>query len=348
MTIVPVILSGGAGSRLWPLSTSYRPKQFHALGGEQTLIQETALRFADQEGFAPPVVICSAAHADLVADQLAAVDVRPDALVLEPFGRNTAAAAAVAARVVAARTPGALALLLPADHRVQDAVAFRAAIRDAAEIARTRIVTFGIEPHGPETGYGYIEAGEPLAPGVRAVRRFVEKPDRSTAETYLAQGGFTWNAGVFLFAPEVMATELERFAPAVLAAVDAALGDPRRGGSLGLEERAFSACPSEPVDTAVMERTVLAAVAPCDVGWADIGAWGELWRLAQAGPEANATHGPVATLDVERSLVWAEGLKVGVIGLSDVIVVATSEGVLVAPRDRDQEVKALLARLGKP
>lgn len=342
MRIVPVILSGGAGVRLWPLSTPDRPKQFHALGSDNTLIQETALRFVGQPGFTAPVVICNAAHTALAAEQLAEVGAAPAAIVAEPFGRNTAAAAALAARIVADRFPGALALLLPADHRVARPGDLRAAVTRAAPLAADRIVTFGIQPTGPATGYGYIEAGGELAGGVRTVVRFVEKPNRATAEAYLAQGGFYWNAGMFLFAPEVMLAELSRFAPEVLAAVEAALGRDLAGEVLRLDREAFAACPSEAVDTAVMERTDLAAVAPCDIGWADIGAWSELWRLAQDPATGNAVSGEVALIDVERALVWSEQVKVSVIGLADVIVVATPDGVLVAPRDRDQEVKALL------
>lgn len=344
--IVPVILSGGAGQRLWPLSTSAAPKQFHALGAERTMIQETTLRFAGDPAYASPVVICGEAHEALVREQLAAVDVSEPLLILEPFGRNTAAAAAAAARVAAARFPGALILLLPADHRVGDAAGFRSVVARAAPVAARRIVTFGIDPSGPATGYGYIKAGEALADGVFAVERFVEKPDRPTAERYLAEGGYSWNAGVFLFDPAIMLEELRRFAPAVLEGVDQAL---RRADEpvIRLAAEAFAACPSEPLDTAVMERTALAAVAPCDIGWADIGAWGELLRL-EAGPDdGNALHGAVAAIDVEGSLVWSTGPRVGVVGLKDVIVVATPDGVLVAAKDRDQDVKALLAELNR-
>ena len=341
--IVPVIMSGGAGTRLWPLSTVDRPKQFHAFGSEHTLIQETALRFVGQPGFSAPIVICNLAHTDEVASQLTAVGAAPAVIVAEPFGRNTAAAAALAARVVAARLPGALALLVPADHRVSRPDALRATVRRAAPSAAGRIITFGIQPEGPATGYGYIKAGAELAEGLREVSRFVEKPNRATAETYLAEGGYSWNAGIFLFAPEVMLAELGRLAPGVLAAVDAALErNPAGGMTLRLDPEAFAACPSEAVDVAVMERTDRAAVAPCDVGWTDIGVWSELWRLAQDPADGNAVSGDVALIDVERALVWSEGIRLGVIGLSDVMVVATPHGVLVAPLERDQEVKSLL------
>jgi mannose-1-phosphate guanylyltransferase / mannose-6-phosphate isomerase len=344
--IVPVILSGGGGQRLWPLSTPERPKQFHALGSTRTLIQETALRVAGRPGFGAPVVICNADHVDLVRRQLDEVGVTPALVVVEPVGRNTAAAAAVAARITAARFPGALSLLLPADHRVGEPAVFHDAISAAAETAQGRVVVFGITPRHPETGYGYIEAGEPLAPGVHVVRRFVEKPDRHTAERYLAEGGYLWNAGVFLFAPEVMLAELDRLAPEIVSAVDSAIAAAVSNEVvLRLDERSFAACPSAPIDTAVMEKTALAAVAPCAPDWADVGSWSELWRLAKSRDEENAVAGPVTLMDVGGSLVWSEGPAVGVLGLQDVIVVATSEGVLVAPRSRDQDVKALLARM---
>ena len=276
--IVPVIMSGGTGTRLWPLSTDARPKQFHALTGARTMLQEAALRLGagGELRFTAPVVICNRSHERLVETQLAEVGVQPLAIVLEPFGRNTAAVAVTAARLVQTLRRGAFARLLPADHVIADAGAFRAAVARGAATPG-RIVTFGIAPTGPETGYGYIQRGEPLADGVFAVARFAEKPRRELAEAYLAQGGYDWNSGIFLFAPEVMLAEMAAHRPdihaAALLAVD---GAGRDGPFVRFDDESFLAIPSESVDVAVMERTRLAAVAPCDIGWADDGSWSEL------------------------------------------------------------------------
>ncbi len=351
--IVPVIMSGGSGTRLWPLSTDTRPKQFHALAGARTMLQETALRLAarpktagDQLLFLPPVIICNRAHERVIETQMAEVGVHPLAVVLEPFGRNTAAVAVTAARMVQTLRPGALALLLPADHVIADPAGFHAAI---ARGARTpdRIVTFGIAPTGPETGFGYIQCAEALADGVFKVARFAEKPKLEVAKAYLAEGGYYWNGGIFLFAPEVMLAEMAAHRPDIhatgLEAVDAAGRD---GLFVRLDDGRFVAIPSESVDIAVMERTSLAAVAPCDIGWADVGSWSELWRLGGKDGEQNLIRGDAVALDTQGSLIWSDdGMEVGVVGLRDVVVVATAGAVIVLPRDRAQEVKTIVERL---
>ena len=322
--IVPVIMSGGSGTRLWPLSTDVRPKQFHALAGARTMLQETALRLMGEgEG-----------------------GVHPLAVVLEPFGRNTAAVAVTAARMVQTLSPGALALLLPADHVIADPAGFRDAIARGAATPE-RIVTFGIAPTGPETGYGYIQCAAPLAPGVFEVARFAEKPKLELAQAYLTEGGYVWNGGIFLFAPEVMLSEMAAHRPdihaAALEAVDAAGRD---GLFVRLDDERFIAIPSESVDIAVMERTRLAAVAPCDIGWADVGSWSELWRLGGKDGEQNLIRGDAVALDTHGSLIWSDdGMEVGVAGLRDVVVVATPGAVIVLPKDRAQEVKTIVERL---
>ncbi|MFZ4603196.1 MAG: mannose-1-phosphate guanylyltransferase [Caulobacterales bacterium] len=350
MTIIPAILSGGAGSRLWPLSTPARPKQFHALGGADSLIQATAARFLEAPigvRFAAPIVIANVAHEAEILAQLSAIGVAPAALILEPFGRNTAAAALIAAEAAAEIDPDALVLLLPADHRISDPAAFRAAVARAAPVARSRIVTFGIEPTGPETGYGYIQRGADLGDGAFEIARFKEKPVRALAEELWRDGRHSWNAGIFFFAPTVVREEFAH-APDVrdgaLAAWRAAARD---GVCVRLPEAEFAATPSAPFDVAVMEKTTRAAVAPCDIGWADLGAWDEVWRLADKDGEDNVARGPVALKDARGCLVIGDGVKVAVSGVEDLIIVATADGVVVLPKARAQDVKALLAMLEK-
>jgi mannose-1-phosphate guanylyltransferase / mannose-6-phosphate isomerase len=346
--IVPVIMSGGSGTRLWPLSTDARPKQFHALAGARTMLQETALRLAveGEVAFHPPVVICNRSHERLIESQLAEAGIHPLAIVLEPFGRNTAAVAVIAARVVQGLKPGALALLLPADHVITDPEGFRAAVARGVQV-QDRIVTFGIQPTGPETGYGYIQRAEPITDGVFAVARFAEKPRLELAQAYLAEGGYDWNGGIFLFAPEVMLGEMAAYRPDIndraIEAVDAAGRD---GVFVRFDDERFLAIPSESVDVAVMERTRLAVVCPCDIGWADVGSWSELWRLGGKDGQQNLIRGDAVALDTHRSLIWSDdSMEVGVVGMSDVVVVATPGAVIVLPKDRAQEVKTIVERL---
>ena len=347
--IVPVIMSGGSGTRLWPLSTDVRPKQFHALAGARTMLQETALRLQGGEGgtvLHPPVVICNRSHERLVEAQLAEVGVHPLAIVLEPFGRNTAAVAVTAARMTQTLKPGALALLLPADHVIADPAAFRAAILRGAQTPE-RIVTFGITPTGPETGYGYIQRAESLAEGVYAVARFAEKPKLELAQAYLADGGYDWNGGIFLFSPEVMLAEMAAHRPDIHAcAVEAVDAAGRDGAFVRFDDERFLAIPSESVDVAVMERTRLAAVTPCDVGWADVGSWSELWRLGGKDGQDNLVRGDAVALDTHGSLIWSDdGMEVGVVGLTDIVVVATAGAVVVLPKGRAQDVRTVVERL---
>ena len=347
--IVPVIMCGGAGTRLWPLSVSDAPKPFHAFGSEFSLFQDTVRRVTprDEADFLPPMVICGEDHRPVVEAQLAALGVTPTAIVLEPCGRNTAPVATVAASLVAERFPGALILLLAADHQIADAAAFRRAVARGAAVAGTRIVTFGIAPSGPETGYGYIQRGAPLADGVEAVVRFVEKPDLATAQSYLDSGDYAWNGGIFLYAPAVFLAELRANRPDIadgaLAAIPTGAASP-----VYLDAAAFAACPAESIDYAVMEKTRLAAVAPCDIGWADVGSWSEVWRLGRQDPAKNVTRGRTVVIDTTGSLIWSEGPPVATVGVSDLIVVATAAGVLVMPKARAQDVKTVVAALDEP
>jgi mannose-1-phosphate guanylyltransferase/mannose-6-phosphate isomerase len=347
MKIFPVIMSGGSGTRLWPLSTDQKPKQFHGFLGSRPMIVETASRFAgtdEQTRFLDPILIANAAHADLIAYQLKEHGITPAAVILEPMGRNTAATAAIAALAAREIDPDAAVLLMPADHVVTKPQAFLDAILKAAPVLNDRVVTFGIEPNAPETGYGYIKQGAALRPGVFAIESFKEKPDAEVAAAYLAEGGYTWNSGVFFFKPSVMLEEFDTSAPDIAAGAANALKAARRNGAtLVLDAHAFAMVRSAPIDIAVMEKTTRAAVAPCDIGWADIGSWAELWRLSEKDENDNAGAGKLAMLDSRGNLVMAsEGMRVAIAGVEDLIVVATKDAVLVLPRSRAQDVKKLL------
>ncbi|HEY7799553.1 MAG TPA: sugar phosphate nucleotidyltransferase [Hyphomonadaceae bacterium] len=348
--IFPVIMSGGSGTRLWPLSTSARPKQFHVLGAPRSMIEETALRFSGRHGeveFLDPIIISGAAHRDLLNDLLAQSGVKPAALVFEPQGRNTAAAAAVAALVAQEIDPEALVVLAPADHLVSKPEGLIAAIQAAGKVVGERIVTFGITPTGPETGYGYIRQGEAISDGVHAIERFTEKPGLPDALRYLNEGGYSWNAGIFFFHPRVMLEEFSVGAADIREGSRKALAAARRSGKeIHLDAAAFGEVRSEPVDIAVMEKTKRAAVAPCDAGWADVGSWAELWRLSEKDHKGNAVAGSVTLLDGMNNLIRSEGVHVSAIGVSDLVIIATPDAVLVMPRSRAQDVKKVIPGKG--
>lgn len=338
--IIPVIMSGGAGTRLWPLSTQAAPKQFHALATEKTMIQETAVRLSG-EPFGASIIICGKGHFEIADAQLSALDLKPQAIVLEPMARNTAAVAAIAALSGQHADPDALVLLVPADHVITKPEAFRAAILKAADMARERIVTFGIRPTHPETGFGYIEHGTDLGDGIFEIRRFLEKPNLETAADYVEGGRHDWNAGIFLFSPKVMLEELNLYAPEVAAAAgDAWQRAKREGVSITLDAEAFAQAPSISVDYAVMEKTNRSAVVPCDIGWADVGGFAELWRLGAKDDAGNHARGKTILIDAQNCLVQNhDGPAVAVIGISNIMVISTPSGVLVCPIDRAQDVK---------
>ncbi len=343
--IVPVIMCGGAGTRLWPMSTAAAPKQFHPLHGPHSMLTDTLERVRpDASGvFLDPVIICSDAHTPQVEAACKAAGVTPSAIVLEPFGRNTAAVAQVAASVVNQVAPGALALLLPADHIITLPGEFRRVVLMAAAATDQDIVTFGIQPDGPETGYGYIQQSDAIADGVFRVKRFAEKPDRDTATAYLAQGGYSWNAGIFLFPPALMREEMGRHAPDVVAACDRALAAADRSGVvIHLDREAFGLCPSVAVDVAVMENTSRACVAPCAIGWTDIGSWNELLKMGPHDADGNRITGDASLIDTSNTLVWAHGVTVTALGVEGLVIVATPEAVMVIPADRAQDVKRIV------
>ncbi|ESQ74216.1 mannose-1-phosphate guanylyltransferase [Asticcacaulis sp. AC402] len=340
LQILPVIMSGGSGTRLWPLSTPAAPKQFHALATDNTMIQETVLRLIG-DSFLRPVAICGRGHLDLVTAQLEAIGHPPQEVILEPFGRNTAAVAAMAALSGLALAPEALILMVPADHVIAQPSAFLEAVMAAGETAKTRIVTFGIQPSHPETGFGYIERGAELSPGNYEIARFLEKPDLATATQYVAGGSHVWNAGIFLFSPQVMLEELELHAPEVLAACRTAYETARREGpAVHLDDVIFGQVPSISIDYAVMEHTQRSAVVPCDIGWADVGGFRELWRLADKDNHGNHVKGDAILIEAENCLIRNDGGPiVAIIDMADIMVISTPSGILIAPLSRAQDVK---------
>jgi mannose-1-phosphate guanylyltransferase/mannose-1-phosphate guanylyltransferase/mannose-6-phosphate isomerase len=349
--VVPVVLSGGTGSRLWPLSREAFPKQFWPLlSADRSMIQETALR-ARGPGFAAPVVVAGEQHRFLVAEQLREAGVAGARILLEPEGRNSAPAIAAAAALVAESDPGAVLWIMAADAAIGDVAALHAALARAAAAAQQgRIATFGVRPDAPETGYGYIEPGAALPglDGVAAVARFVEKPDARTAEAFLAGGRHLWNSGMFVATAATLLDELARFAPEALAAARAAVaGASRDLDFVRLGADAFRQAPSVSIDVAVMERTARAAVVAADaaLGWSDVGSWDSLWKASPRDADGNALHGPVEALDSRGCLVRSEGVLTAVLGLDDAVVVATDDAVLVTTRARSQDVKRLVERL---
>lgn len=334
--IIPVILSGGTGMRLWPLSRLGRPKQFLALTGGKSLLEETALRVAGG-GFARPIVVGAAGQ----EAELARID--PGLVILEPAPRNTAAAAALAALAA----PEALLLVLPSDHLVADQAAFLDAVQAARPAAEAGwLVTFGMAPDRPETGYGYIRTGEPVDAAVRRAAAFVEKPDRATAETYLGEGGWLWNSGMFLMRADCFLEALRRHAPDIAAAV-AAAGTPREGDRIVPDAAAFGRVPARSIDRAVMERHDRVAVLPASFGWSDIGSWEALHAVSAADADGNVLVGDVVALDARNSTIRSEGPVIAAIGVEDLIVVATERAVLIVPRSQSQRVDEAIAALSR-
>ncbi len=347
MQIVPAIMSGGSGTRLWPLSTAEHPKQFHRILSDQPMIIDTAKRFGGSHEaleFLAPMFIAGQAHGGLLAEALQGAGITPSAVILEPVARNTAAVALVAALGAMERAPGAKVLLAPADHVIREIAAFHDALVRTSEAVEDSIVTFGMAPTGPETGFGYIEHGAALADGVFRIASFKEKPDLETAQAYLDSGGYSWNSGIFFFAPEVLVGEFEALQPELLSAVRAAYDKAKRDGeTIELDPEAFAKADAKPVDIAIMEKTGKGVVAPCSIGWADVGSWSEYWRLSDKDADANALEGAVLARDVTNTLVRVEdGVQVSIAGVDNLIVVVTKGKVMILPTDRAQDVKSLI------
>jgi len=355
--LVPVILSGGSGTRLWPLSRELYPKQLLPLVNERTMLQDTALRLVGLAGVAAPVVVCNEQQRFMVAEQLRQVDAHPQAIVLEPVGRNTAPAVAIAAMAaISSEVPGTegtegddddpLLLVLPADHVIRDVSAFQSAVVKAMPAARAgQLVTFGVVPTHAETGYGYIRKGKGPGPVV-PVAEFVEKPDAGRAAQFLASGEYLWNSGMFLFSARRYLDELARHAPAMREVCGRAFSGARRDLDFTrLPADVFAECPSDSIDYAVMEKTDAAAVIPLAAGWSDVGSWASLKDALPGDERHNVHHGDVVSIDTDNCLLFSSSRLVAAVGLKDHVVVETKDAVLVAPRDRVQDVKLLVNRL---
>jgi mannose-1-phosphate guanylyltransferase len=335
--IIPVILSGGSGTRLWPMSQPDRPKQFLPLASDATMFEATVARVGDRMRFAAPMIVANARHADLIEAQLGGAEAT---LVLEPLARNTAPAIALAALLADPKSP---LLVMPSDHVIADEAAFMAAVEAALPlVADGWLATFGIAPDGPETGYGYIQTGEVLSAGVHKVARFVEKPDRARAEAMIAGGDHVWNGGIFLFRADAFLGALAVHAPEMLAAAQRAVAAAKREGRRILpDEAAFAASPSESIDYAVMEKAERVAVVPVAMGWSDVGSWDALHTLG-SDSSGNAHHGEVLALDTSNCLIRSDGIRIAAVGVSDLIVVASGNDVLILPRGQSQDVKRIV------
>jgi mannose-1-phosphate guanylyltransferase / mannose-6-phosphate isomerase len=357
--LTPVILSGGAGTRLWPLSRELYPKQLLALTGERTMLQQTALRLEGMAATAP-VIVCNESHRFLVAEQLRQINIEPRALVLEPFGRNTAPAIALAA-LAALKVGGAgadadpILLILPADHVIRDVPAFQKAVRVALPAAEQgKLVTFGVIASAPETGYGYIQRVQtgqrvetgPGSDGVHRIARFVEKPDAEKAAQFVRSGEYYWNSGMFMFRARRYLQELERLAPEMAKVCAGAFASAKSDLDFTrIEPKAFESCPADSIDYAVMERTADAVVVPLDAGWSDVGSWAALHGASEADGRGNVARGDVISEDSGGCYLYSESRLVAVVGLQDHVVIETKDAVLVAPKDRVQDVKKLVFRL---
>ena len=339
--LVPVILSGGAGTRLWPVSTENHPKQFHRLIGTQTLIQATVGRLDGLQGLGRPIVVCSTRHVDLVQEQIGD---RSPLLITEPSGKNTAPAIAAACHAALLLDDDPTVAVLASDHLVADVEAFQSAIGEAARLSESgRLVTFGVVPDRPATGFGYIHRGEEIhGSNASLIDGFHEKPDAATAADYLDRG-YLWNSGMFVFKAKAYLAELQKYRPDIASAVaDALQGE---GEILALEATAWESCPSESIDYAVMEHTARGAVLPLDVGWTDVGTWGTLLHIGDEDSAGNVVAGDVVTVDTTNSYVRSEGRLIVTIGLDDVVIVETPEAIVAVHKDRTEDIKQVVAGL---
>ena len=355
--IIPVILAGGSGTRLWPLSRQRYPKQLIHFIGRHTMLHHTLRRLDGLDDLGLPLVLCNENYRVMVAEQLRTLDIRPSAIILEPVGRNTAPAVTVAALRAQAQYTDALLLVLPADHHIGGPRRFHQALHTAANLAgQGYLTTFGIVPRSPETGYGYIRKGEPIAAGRQdaradglgpvAIARFVEKPDLKTARSYLKSGQYCWNSGMFMFKADRVLEALNKFVPDIVAACEAALV---KGADdldfFRLDRAAFEACPADSIDYAVMEKTDTGAMIPLDAGWNDLGSWEALWQAGPKDDYGNVIRGDVLVEDVKNSYFQANSRLVAAVGLDAHVLIETADALFVSPRDRVQDVKSIVERL---
>lgn len=348
MSIYPVILTGGAGTRLWPMSREFYPKPLLPLAGTQSLLQDTVLRLQGMEQLGSPLLVCNEEHRFLVAEQLQQIGVAPEAILLEPEGRNTAPALTLAAIQLVKQDPTAVMLAMPADHVIPDRVAFQAVVNAGLPLAEQgALVTFGIVPDRAETGYGYIKKGAAIESGAGFdVDAFVEKPDQATAQAYLDSGDYLWNSGIFLLRADRWLEEIEQFTPDILAACKAALeGGKTDQDFVRPDKSVFLSSPSDSIDYAVMEKTGRAAVVPLSTDWSDVGAWSSIWEISPKDDNANVTRGDVLMHDVRNTLLMANHRSISAVGVEDLVVIETADAVLVVNKSRSQDVKHIVQQL---
>ena len=348
--IIPVILSGGSGTRLWPLSRALKPKQLLPLVNATTMIQDTITRLNGIKNLSAPVIVCNEDHRFMIAEQMREIGIQPAAIILEPVGRNTAPAVAVSAEFVNGLDKDAVLLVLPADHVIQNTQAFHAAIATGYDAAQqNKLVTFGIVPTTPETGYGYIKAGKQTSVvNVHTVECFVEKPNKTTAEQYIAEGHYYWNSGMFMFKASRFINELAQHNKAMLEASQHALSKAKKDMDfIRLDKPSFEQCPSDSIDYAVMEKTKDAVIIPVDIGWNDIGSWPALCGVNSSDMQGNVVHGDVYTIDTHNSYIRSESRLVTVVGVNDHVIVETADAILVAHKDSAQNVKDIVDHLKK-
>lgn len=345
--MIPVILSGGSGTRLWPLSRAQYPKQFLPLVSQYTMVQETLRRLDGLVGLQAPIAVCNEDHRFMMAEQLREIGVQPTAIILEPIGKNTAPAVTMAA--LTATSENAVLLVLPADHVIANTEAFHKAVIQAQKMAEQGfLVTFGIVATEPQTGYGYIKSGALLQDDAFKVAAFIEKPDKDTATCYVQSGDYFWNSGMFAFTAGTFLQELEKFNPKMLSACKQALAAAKSDMDfIRLDKVFFSACPADSIDYAVMEKTDKAVVIPLDASWSDVGSWSALWDVTSKDDAGNAIYGDVLTVDSSNSFIYSKNKLVTVIGVHNLIVVETSDAIMVASKDKVQEVKQIVDQLKK-
>lgn len=347
--VTPVILSGGSGTRLWPLSTPEHPKQFLNLLGPLSMFQLTLQRCADEGIYRKPIIVGSSGHTEIMQKQMPEVGAIPGAIILEPCARNTAPAIALAA--LAAENPTDLLLVMPSDHMIKNVSAFQKAVQDSISVAQSRwLVTFGIEPTGPATGYGYIQQGDAIVGSTRSLsaKTFVEKPNREDAEKMLADGGYHWNAGIFLFRVDAYLAAMEKHAPEMLIACKSAMNGKRIDNELYYPDSdAFATAPSDSIDYAIMERAEKVAVTPVNPGWSDVGSWDSLFDICDKDEHSNVIFGRAATIDSSNNLIHSRELEIAVLGVEDLIIVTHGTKVMILPRGQSQNVKKIAQRLAE-